>query len=879
MNLALLEENVKKIAQHASPETFIFDLLLAYGKPKATISRLLNGSSNQAKNNNEVVLKKSLYFRKEDTKSIYKIFEDLKKSPSVKKMEVRFIIVTDFNTLLAYDTKVEDGIEVEFSRLNEKFDFFLPWSGYEKRTIQSENPVDIKAAEKLAKFFDLIKADNPKEDPASLHSLNVFLTRLLFCLFAEDTEIFEKSSFTTSFASHTKEEGSDSAIYFEKLFDVLNSKSRNSHSEYFNIFPYVNGGLFAKKENIPNFSRRSRNALIELGDLNWAEINPDIFGSMIQAVVHAETRHELGMHYTSVTNIMKVIEPLFLNSLKDELVKCGNNKTKLSKLLERVHGIKVFDPACGSGNFLIIAYKELRSLEMKILKGLGEMSITGISLSNFYGIEIDDFAHEVAILSLWLVEHQMNLVFRETFGQSLPSLPLKGGGNIICGNATRVDWEKACPKKGEEIYILGNPPYLGSKVQKKNHKDDMKEVFKGVKKYKDLDYISCWFYKAANYIKNTGHSFAFVSTNSICQGIQVSMLWPHIDTFGLEISFAYPSFKWMNNAKNKAGVTCSIIGVRKKTDQDKFIYASGISRTTKNINAYLTSGSNIIIGRRSKPLCSIPRMDLGNAPYDGGFLILSPAEKEQLLDNYPQAEKFVKKLYGSNEYIKGTLRYCIWITNSDRAEAEKIPPIRERIQKVEATRIASKDKGTNKLASRPHQFREMKYAKKHLLLVSRVSSERREYIPMGILDSDSIIADAQVIYDPEYYMFGLLCSRLHMVWVKATSGCLESRIRYSSALSYNNFPVPDLSKDEKQKIIDQSLVVISEREKYPEKTMAELYDPDKMPQNLKLAHEELDRVVEICYRVKLFGSDEERLEYLFSLYEKIAKGNKNAKSR
>ena len=596
---------------------------------------------------------------------------------------------------------------------------------------------------------------------------------------------------------------------------------------------------------------------------------------------------------------MKVIEPLFLDELYAELENIEDNidqklkPSRLRKLHKRIAEIKIFDPACGSGNFLIIAFKELRKLEMEIIKRLYEIeqndgqddlfdevgldsSFSRIKLTQFYGIEFDDFAHEVAILSLWLAEHQMNVEFKAEFGECKPTLPLQNGGKITCDNALRVDWKHICSfSNNEEVFILGNPPYLGSKVQKAHHKSDMKVVFQGLKNFKDLDYIACWFYKASLYISNKYQKYAFVTTNSICQGGQVAMLWSKIFPMNLEIFFCYQPFKWSNHAKNNAGVTVTIIGIRTIDNQPKKYYSNDLVSKVDSINGYLTQGGDSVIGRRAKPISNLPRMDLGNMPIDGGNLILSTTEKDALVSQYPQASKLVKKLYGSNEFIKGTIRWCLWITDDDLELANSVPSIKERINNVYEKRASSTDKGTQKLASRPHQFREMKHANNNLLIVCRVSSERRLYIPMGILDKDCIIADAQVIYDPEPHIFGLLTSRMHMVWVKATSGCLESRIRYSSAISYNNFPVPELNEQQKSEISHLSLNILIARESHPELTIAALYDVQKTPPELVNAHNQLDRYVEQCYRQEYFHSDDDRLEHLFNLYEQMT-GGQNA---
>jgi hypothetical protein len=505
MNIVEAEENLKRIISKFSKENFIFDLMSAYDFPKSTISKLkIKLKKNPS---DDIVVATKFHFSGVNNKELDAKYNDLIKEYSSKKKQPRFIIVTDFKSIRAYDTKVTDKLDIEIKNLSKHPDFFLPWAGIEKKVFQGENPADVKAAEKLAKFFDLILHDNLKIVEKNRHGLNVFLTRVLFGFFAEDTDIFEKGLFTESIASHTNKDGSDLDVYLKNLFKILNTANEKRPKKtpgYLNKFPYVNGGLFAEEFPVPKFSKRSRESLIDLGsDLNWAEINPDIFGSMIQAVVHPDQRAGLGMHYTSVTNIMKVIEPLFLSELKERFISAKGSKNSLRKLIERISKIKIFDPACGSGNFLIIAYKELRLLEMEIIKELGEMPMSGITLSSFYGIEIDDFAHEVAKLSLWLAEHQMNILFNREFGDVKPSLPLNDSGKIICANSILTDWKNVCAPNGgkEEVYVLGNPPYLGSKNQESSHKRDMTTELSKIKGYGVLDYISTFFSKACSFIR------------------------------------------------------------------------------------------------------------------------------------------------------------------------------------------------------------------------------------------------------------------------------------------------------------------------------------------------------------------------------------------
>jgi hypothetical protein len=725
---------------------------------------------------------------------------------------------------------------------------------------------------------------------------------LLFCFFAEDTNIFKLGLFTTSITSHTQVDGSDLSTYLDTLFEVLNTneRTRKDLPAYLNEFPYVNGGLFKHKHTTPSFTRRSRQVIIDAGELNWSAINPDIFGSMIQAVITPEHRGGLGMHYTSVPNIMKVIEPLFLNDLNEEFETAKYEPKKLNKLLERLGKIKIFDPACGSGNFLIIAYKELRFLEIKILKQLQELqkAATGfepyqlelipkaqltlaaqyqptlfsrIELAQFFGIELDDFAHEIAILSLWLAQHQMNQKFKEVFGDSNPTLPLQAGGNIVHGNATRVNWEVVCPKKEEdEIYVLGNPPYLGYALQSLEQKEDMLFVFNNLNNYKKLDFISCWFYLGANYIKNHNAQYAFVSTNSICQGEQVAILWQNIFDKNLEIAFAHQSSKWKNNAKSNAGVSVVIIGLRNINLKEKRIYLNNKYTIVKEINAYLVASINIIVNSRQKALSKLPEMIKGSSPGDGGNLLLSENQAKELLNDYPSASILIKKYLGADEFLYDKVRYCIWVTKGNLNLAYSLTPLKERFENCRDFRIASKKEATRKKALIPHEFDEKKYIETNSILIPQTTSELREYIPIGFLSSDVVISNAaRVIYNAEYWLFSLIISKIHNNWVQAVAGRLETRIQYSNTLCYNTFPFPEISEAQKDELIQSVFRILEERENHSEKTLAQLYDPDKMPQGLREAHRLNDLAVERCYRSKPFESDEERLEYLFKLYEKM----------
>lgn len=876
MNISQIENNLKQLLNSVNRETFIYDLLAAYYLPKASITRLQKGNLNLSKVQGEISWKKKLFFKEEFENDLHLTITEIKKNI---KHNQRFIIVTDYKSLLAIDTLTHDQLDIPLNELHKHYDFFLPWAGMEKATHAAENPADVKAAEKMAKLFDEIKKENPDTSPEFLHNLNIFFTRLLFCYFAEDTNIFEDDQFSHAIQSHTRADGSDTDAYLNRLFWVLNTpkEKRGELPNYLNAFPYVNGGLFKDEIQCPKFNAKSRQILIESGDNNdWSAINPDIFGSMFQAVISVDQRSSFGQHYTSVPNIKKVIDPLFLDELKEEFDKAKGNDKKLRELLHRIQKIKIFDPACGSGNFLIIAYKELRRLEMQILKELGGMAFTGISLNNFYGIELDDFAHEIAKLSLWLAEHQMNVEFFNEFGRTNPTLPLQEAGQIVCGNACRLDWEVVCPKnEGDEIYILGNPPYLGSTMQNTVQKDDLALIFKETKNYKNLDYISAWFIKGSEYIVNFNSQFAFVSTNSICQGEQVSLLWPYILSKNLEIGFAYNSFKWENNAKNKAMVSVIIVGIRNINSRGKFLIQNSVKSSVSNINPYLINYKDLIIDKRSSNLSNLPQMISGNKPVDGGNLILTEEQKELILKESEESKLYIKTFVGADELLNSKKRYCLWIKNEQLDKAKENDLIKKHVIDTHTFRTQSKDKSARELANRSHQFRDFIEIQTNALIIPQTGSERREYLPIGFLNSDYIISNAaRVIYNSEPHVFSIIASKIHIVWVRAVAGRLKTDMQYSNTLCYNTFPFPPISSQRKEELTQCTFRILDEREKHPEKTLAELYDPDKMPEGLREAHRLNDEAVERCYRSTPFTSDEERLEYLFKLYEKMIQEEK-----
>lgn len=912
MNITQIEEIVKKlasdiIASQVNKDEFIYQLMAAYGHRKTTIGRIKSGERNLAKVEGEVRAKRHIYFKQSQNDCVLLDIDNMKKEPSVTRDKIRFVIATDFNQFVAIDTRTHDTLDIEFTELGKHFDFFLPWAGMEKAVYQGENPADVKAAEKMAKLFDLIKADNfneeSKNDTAALHNLNVFLTRLLFCFFAEDTGIFKQNQFSAELESHTKVDGSDVDSYLNRLFEVLNTskETRGDLPDYLANFEYVNGGLFATTIASPRFSTKSRKMLVECGsELDWSDINPDIFGSMIQAVVHPDQRGGMGMHYTSVTNIMKVIEPLFLDELYAEFENIEDNidaklkPSRLRKLHDRIAEIKIFDPACGSGNFLIIAFKELRKLEMEIIKRLQELdqnenqddlfgdvgldsSFSRIKLSQFYGIELDDFAHEVAILSLWLAEHQMNVEFKAEFGECEPSLPLKQSGNIFSGNATRIDWESVCPLIGQ-VYIIGNPPYRGKKEQSDEQKEDMKFVFSRLNGYKNLDFISCWFLKAANYIGNSNALAAFVTTNSITQGEQVGVIWPELFTQGISIAFAHTSFMWKNNAKENAGVAVVIIGIgNDQFIKEKYIFENSKTATLKKkvvgITPYLSVGSSVVVTKRAKPISNLPEIANGSMANDDGNFFFSKDEFENLDQN---VQSFCKKAIGAREFYHSIPRYCLWLDSDNIEDAKNFSNVIKIIEEVKKFRSKSPRAATRKLANVSHRFGEVRFMKGNALLVPGLSAESREYYPLGFTNDETIVTNlAQVIYGAELWLFSLLSSKMNIAWVETTSGYFKKDIRYSPILSYNNFPAPKFSEEQLDSMSNAALKILMARENYSDKTIAQLYDPIKMPEELKIAHRENDILIDEILNGEICSNDEDRLECLFARYSKMI-GNQNA---
>jgi type II restriction/modification system DNA methylase subunit YeeA len=911
LDIVSIEDKTKELLEDLDESGFFYDFLGLYDFPKATLTRLRKNNGNEVKN-------KALFEVIGQGQSVVAKVAEMEKALSSKKSKPRILIATDFEELAAKDIQTADTLNISLKDLPAYVDFFLPWNGVEKVDYAKENPADIKAAARFTRLYDELRQINQFSDQTTEEKeFNLFLIRLLFLLFAEDTEIMPKGIFTNAIKTRSAEDGSDLDNLINKIFASLDVANRSSQEKWLQEFPYVNGKLFTKAHTALVFDRKTRKLIIEAGELlNWNEINPDILGAMIQTVASKEQRSVSGMHYTSVENIMKVIKPLFLDDLtasyQNLVDKINENEDKditdktrrenrntfiheLESLLDRISNIKFLDPACGSGNFLIITYKEIRRLEVKILKSLRELRQDGtidffetskISLNQFYGIELDDFAHEVARLSLWIAEYQMNLEAENEINLKSAFLPLRDAGNITQGNALRLDWNEILPHQSEdEIYLIGNPPYIGSKLQNKEQKEDLKGAIGEPFKYKLMDYIAGWFFKGVDFINSASSKLAFVTTNSIFQGEQVSYIWKELLTKAT-IDFAYTSFKWGNSAANNAGVTVAIVGLANEDNSksDKYIFDENLARlTVNNINAYLASGENIIVEKKRQPLNGLPKMVFGNMPRDGGHLIIDTLEeKRSLCANYPELQNYIRTYIGSEEFINGKSRYVFWLDKTDYCAVEHLPEIKKRVEAVKVMRLASKKADTQRAAEYPYAFVERnRYDEAYAafkasgedeflqILVPGTSSENRDYVPMGFVGEDTIISNsAYVIYNAPIWLLGLLESRIHMVWLRAVGGRLETRYRYSAGLVYNTFPVPELSTRRKNMIEEQVFQILDLREELGG-TLAELYHKDTMPESLREAHKKLDEIVERAYKDTPFNSDEERLSHLLKRYKEM----------
>ena len=789
----------------------------------------------------------------------------------------KYILVSDFDKFKLYDLEKNEEYSFLLKELSNKIELFNFISGHEKKEIKEEDPVNVKAAYLMGKLHDQLE-----ENGYQGHELEILLVRLLFCLFADDTEIFNKNDFHNLIESKTNIDGSDLGIWITQLFDVLNTPEGNRQTnldEDLKEFPYINGGLFAENLRPPSFNSKMRKNLLECSGLDWKHISPAIFGSMLQSAMDPEERRSLGAHYTSEKNILKLIKPLFLDELHAEFGKVKGNSKKLKEFHHKISNLKFLDPACGCGNFLVITYRELRLLELKILRKIYKnqiaTSIEGIVILNvdqFYGIEIDEFAARIAEVAMWLIDHQMNMLIGKEFGQTFARLPLKKAAKVLNGNALKIDWEEVVPKI-ELNYIIGNPPFLGSRTMNKEQKDELRNVFNNQKGVGELDYVTAWYKIALNYIKDTNINCAFVSTNSITQGLQVAVLWERLLLDGLIINFAYNTFRWSNKAKGKAAVYCVIIGFSNYDIKNKYLFQHNningepIIKQVKNISPYLTEGKVNFIYSRTNPICDSPKMVFGNMPADGGKFLFSDEEKREFEKTEPLSKTYFKPLISAREFLHNKKRWCLWLKNASPNQLAKCKSIVSLINDVKQIRENS---SRPHLAEIPSLFAQITQAENvNFLLIPCHTSENRNYIPIGFFNKNNIAHNScLIIPGAEIFHFGILMSKMHMTWVKYTCGRLESRFRYSKDIVYNNYPWPkEVSEENTNNIEEKAQKILDVRAEFTDSSLADLYNPLTMPPKLTKAHNELDKAVDKCYRSQAFKNDASRIEYLFGLYK------------
>lgn len=905
MNAVEIEQAISDLAlQPFDAAEFPFAFLAAFGNKDTTLRRLRTGNNNASDVPGGVLQRNNIHIAVCETGTTGAGLHALRSSPATAKGKAKFILATDGQTLEAEDLSAGETIACDYPDFPDHFGFFLPLAGISTIKEIKDNPIDVRATGRLNKLYVELLRENPDWATSERRGdMNHFMARLIFCFFAEDTDIFNgEALFTRTLEQMSDREAANTHEVLSEIFRAMNVKIADRAAAnlrpWADQFPYVNGGLFSGSANVPRFTRMARTYLLHAGTLNWKQINPDIFGSMIQAVADEDERGELGMHYTSVPNILKVLNPLFLDDLRAQLEAAGDNKIKLLNLRKRLARIRVFDPACGSGNFLVIAYKQMREIEAEINRRRGETHLgSEIPLTNFRGIELRDFPAEIARLALIIAEFQCDVLYRGQKDALAEFLPLDAENWIVCGNALRLNWLSLCPptgtgvkvaaddlfgtpldqteidfeNNGGEIYLCGNPPYKGSQDQTPSQKDDLAAAFRGrIKSTKSADYVSGWFILARDYIARSEAASAFVTTNSINQGRQVSLLWPAILSNDIEITFARPSFPWSNLASKKAVVTVSIVGLGRKSSRSKLVFTEDTVKEATFIGPYLVPDQHVIVSPSSRPLSPISAMANGSMPNDGGGLILKPDEAHALTEAHPRAATYVRKLLGSDETIHGQHRYCLWIPTELLSDALLIDPIRRRVEVVRKHRLESDRETTNELAATPHLFGEIRHTGEPALVIPRHSAEDRPYLPFNWLDGRTVIGDSAISL-PNYKMHevALYASRMHLVWIATVCGKIEVRFRYSNTLGWNTFPVPTLTAQNKADLTRCAENILLAREAHFPATIADLYDPDAMPENLRQAHEHNDEVLERIYIGRRFKNDTERLEKLFDLYTKM----------
>lgn len=920
MNAVEIEEAISALAeQKFDPAEFPFAFLQAFGNKETTLKRLRKGESNKS-DLGGVLQTNNIHIAVAPTGEVTKTLAALKASPATARAKAKFILATDGEIFEAEDLINSETVVCTYTDFPNHFGFFLPLAGITTVQQLRESSFDIRATSRLNKLYVELRKENPEWDTAERrHDMNHFMARLIFCFFAEDTDIFVgRGRFTETVSQMSSKDSSNTHEVLSTLFLAMNTKREERAAakipRWADDFPYVNGGLFAGSMDVPKFSKIARSYLLHVGGLDWTKINPDIFGSMIQAVAEDEERGELGMHYTSVPNILKVLNPLFLDDLRARLEEAGDNARMLLNLRKRIAKIRVFDPACGSGNFLVIAYKEMRTIEAEINKRRGEPDrVSEIPLTNFRGIELRDFPAEIARLALVIAEYQCEVLYR---GQKLALaefLPLRSESWITCGNALRLDWLSICPptgtgvkfqaddlfktpldqaqidfeNEGGETYICGNPPYLGQSEMSEKDKADLSEVFASTDiQWKLLDYVFGWFWKAAQVCLSGGIRCAFVATNSICQGQQVSAFWSQTLRGGLRIHFARTSFKWKNLAKNNAGVTVVVVGLATDTTGSRLYEESAdgppLERRVGFIGPYLVPDTNTVVHKCTHPLNGLPPMDYGSKPADGGGLVIKLVDAQSIAD--PAVWQFVKPYLGSDEYIDGKGRYCLWINDAQLSHALTHPFIRDRVEMVRSFRARSKKEKTKEQAATAHAFAEIRHGRDSgsevPLIVPIHTSESRPYLPVGALERGAVVSNAAFgLYDAPLWNMALIASRLHLIWIATVCGKLETRYRYSNTLGWNTFPVPMLTDKNKADLTRCAEDILLAREYHFPATIADLYDPENMPADLRAAHERNDEVLERIYIGRRFKNDTERLKKLFDLYTKMVATATSAKGK
>ncbi len=810
--------------------------------------------------------------------------------PGLKDEELpKYILVSDFEKFNLYDLDENKEYKFELKDLYKNVELFGFIAGYQKRIYRESDPVNIKAAELMGKLHDKLKRIGYEG-----HELEIYLVRLVFCLFADYTSIFSKNLFLEYLENETSDDGKDLAAKLQQIFQILNTppeKRLKILDENLASFPYINGKLFEEYISMASFDREMRKTLIDACYLDWGQISPAIFGSLFQSVMNPQERRNLGAHYTSEKNIMKLIKPLFLDDLYKEFESTKNQRNKLNEFHEKLGKLKFLDPACGCGNFLVVAYRELRLLELQVLRErykhankVGELMMDisiflNINVDQVYGIEYEEFPARIASVAMWLIDHQMNMKISTEFGQYFARLPLKKSANIYHENALRMDWEKIVPKN-ELSYILGNPPFIGKQLQNEEQKKDMALIFSGANNGTGtgvLDYVTAWYIKASEYIQETKIKVAFVSTNSISQGEQVGILWNKLfNRYNIKIHFAHKTFKWTNEAKGQAGVYCVIIGFANFDTNNKLIFEYETPKSepyqikVKNINPYLVDSSDIIILKRRTPICHVPEISFGSMPNDGGHFLFSDQEKIEFLLKEPKAEKFMKPLLSAREFLNKEKRWCLWLVDIEPNELKKLTEINKRVQLVKEIREKSLREETRNLSEYPTLFGENRQPNTKYILIPRHSSENRKYIPMEFFEENNIVSDSCLfVSTSSLYYFGILESLIHTTWVNYICGRIKSDFRYSNEIVYNNFPFPESPTDKQiKKVEEQAQNVLDIRKEFLNSSLADLYDPITMPPKLVKAHQELDKSVDLCYRKQLFENETKRIEFLFELYNK-----------